>query len=244
MLRIGETQAIGQLIDQIPKSKMLDKPQNIINELNMLSKEQMWQKFVKTFYAMYRKELIQDERTINNLKVIFFYFLKDEKFFDCDNLREDIIKPSFEKGLLIIGSYGIGKTDYFKVFEKVFLEFNNYRFKFYSSKELVNKYEFCQTPFDKEYFFKDISRKRMFIDDITSERIASNFGKIDIIKEVLSTRYDKRLVTYASCNFYDKSSSSRKTLEELGVKYGARLYDRFYDMFNIIEFTEKSYRGR
>lgn len=244
MLRIGEIQTISQLIDQVPKNKRPEKPQNIINELNKFSKDQMWQKFVETFYAMYSKEFIQDERIINNLKVIFFYFLKDENFFECDNLRGDIIKPSFEKGLLIIGGYGVGKTDYFKVFEKVFEEFNNYRFKFYSSKELVNKYEFCQTPFDKDYFFKDISRKRMFIDDISSERIASNFGKIDIIEEVLSIRYDKRLVTYASCNFSDESFSSQKTLEDLGVRYGPRMYDRFYEMVNIIEFTEKSYRGR
>jgi DNA replication protein DnaC len=244
MIRIGETQAINQLMDQVPKNNRLEKPRNLINELNKVSKEQMWQKFLETFCAMYNKEFIQNERTINNLKVIFFYFLKDEKFFDCDNLRGDIIKPSFEKGLLIIGGFGLGKTDYFKVFEKVFEKFNNYRFKFYSSKELVNKYELCQTAFDKKYFFKDISRKRMFIDDIASERIASNYGKIDVVAEVLSNRYDKRLITYASCNYSDKSFSSKKTLEYLGLRYGPRLYDRFYEMFNIIEFTEKSYRGR
>lgn len=244
MLRIGETQTISQLIGQVPKNKRVEKSQNIINEMNKISKGQMWQKFVEIFCAMYGKEFIQDERTINNLKVIFFYFLQDKKFFECDNLRGDIIPPSFQKGLLIIGGFGLGKTDCFKVFEKVFVKFSNYRFKFYSSKELVTKYELCQTPFDKKYFFKDVSRKRMFIDDIGSERIASNYGKFNVIEEVISQRYDNKLLTYASCNYSDKSLCPKKTLEDLGLRYGPRLYDRFYEMFNIIEFTEKSYRGR
>ena len=244
MMRIGETQSISQLIGEVPKNESIEKTQNIINAMNKISKNQMWRKFVETFYDIYSKEFIQDERTINNLKVIFFYFLQDEKFFECDNLRGDIIKPSLGKGLLIIGGFGTGKTDYLKVFEKVFEKFNNYRFKFYSSKELVTKYELCQTPFDKKYYFKDVSRKRMFIDDIGSERIASNYGKCDVIEEVLSHRYDNKLRTFASCNYSDKTQSVKSTIEELGVKYGSRIYDRLFESFNIIEFNGKSYRGR
>jgi DNA replication protein DnaC len=244
MMRIRESQSVNKILMNVLSNNEVNEFDKKINPVFNFSKKELWQKFLETFYNMFGKNFIHDEYTINNLKVLFYYFLKDDNFYKCDNLRGDIIKPSFGKGLLIIGGFGLGKTDYFKVFEKVFEKFNNYRFKFYSSKELVTKYELSQTPFDKKYFFKDISRKRMFIDDIASERIASNYGKFNVIEEVLSHRYDNKLLTFASCNYLDKNQDVKTTIEELGVKYGSRIYDRLFENFNIIEFTGKSYRGR
>jgi DNA replication protein DnaC len=244
MLRIGENQTANQLIVDVIKNNKKKASQNIIIPTCDFSKKELWQKFVETFYAMYGKKIIQDASTINNLKVLFFYFLGDEQFFKCDNLRGDIAIPSFQKGLLIIGGFGLGKTDFFKVFERVFVKLSNYRFKFYSSKELVTQYELCNTPLDKKFFFRDIDRKRMFIDDLKSERLASNYGRFDVIEEVLSYRYDRKLTTFASCNYSGNNQCVKETIEELGVRYGGRIYDRLYESFNIIEFTGKSYRGR
>lgn len=244
MLRTGEIQTANQIAMNIFGKNQTGLISERIKPRYNFSKKELWKEFLKVFRQLYQKEFVQDEYTLSNLKVIFYYFLKDKKFYDCVNLREDIIVPNLSKGLLIIGGFGLGKTDYLKVFEKVFKNFSDYRFKFYSSKELVTKYELCQTPFDKEYFFKDISRKKMFIDDIGSERIASNYGKFDVIEEVLSHRYDHKLITFASCNYADKSQCVKSTIDELGVKYGSRIYDRLFESFNVIEFTGKSYRGR
>jgi DNA replication protein DnaC len=242
MLRIGENQTANQLIVDVIKNNKTKPSQNIIRAICNFSKKELWQKFIETFYAMYGKKIIQDTSTINNLKVLFYYFLGDEQFFECDNLRGDITNPSFQKGLLIIGGFGLGKTDYFKVFERVFVKLSNYRFKFFSSKELVAKYELCNTPLDKKSFFKDVDRKRMFIDDLRSERLASNYGKFDVIEEVLSFRYDRKLTTFTSCNYSNNNQCVKETIEELGATYGGRIYDRLYESFNIIEFTGKSYR--
>jgi DNA replication protein DnaC len=174
--------------------------------------------------------------------VLFCYFLRDEKFFKCENLRGDISIPSFKKGLLIIGGFGLGKTDYFKVFENIFKNYSHLRFKFYTSKALVHQFEICQTPMDRESFFKDSERKLMFIDDISSERLASNYGRVDTIEEIIINRYDKKLRTFASCNYTSSDNCALKTLQDLGLRYGGRLYDRFHEMFNIIEIKGTSYR--
>lgn len=205
-------------------------------------KNQLWQMFLKEFETKFSKSLVKNENQVENLKVLFYYFLQDEAFYLCKNLRSDISKPSFQKGLLVMGGCGVGKTAYFKIFESVFSKDPQNRFKYYGAKELVRNYELCQTPLDKDYFFKDFTRKNIFLDDIGSEKEASNFGKVDIIQEVLYLRYEKKLKVYASCNYSSSDMSAEETLKELGKKYGERIYDRFFELFNIIEFNGRSYR--
>lgn len=242
MIRIGETQKTGQLLNQMFKKEKIQSSKHVIKQMNEISKEKLWKIFTKTFYEMFGKEFQKDEAALKNLKVLFYYFLRDEKFFECENLRTDITKPSFGKGLLIIGGYGLGKSDYFKVFEKVFQNYPSLRFRFYTAKGLVRKYERCQTPLDKDCFFKDVERKLMFIDDISSERLASNYGKIDVIEEVIVLRYDKKLITFTSCNYSNTDKCVNQTLHDLGLRYDGRIYDRFHEIFNIIEFKGLSYR--
>lgn len=157
-------------------------------------------------------------------------------------MRKDISEPSFDKGLLIIGGYGLGKSTFFKVFESVFKDYPCLRFKFFTAKGLVKDFEKCQTPLDKEHFFKNTERKLMFIDDINSEQEASNYGKRDVIEEILYTRNDYRLRTFVTCNYTNLDNCAVTSLRDLGLRYGGRMYDRFYEMFNVVEFKGKSKR--
>ena len=45
---------------------------------------------------------------------------KDPKLFKSDLLRTNLSEPSFEKGLLIVGDFGIRKIAIMETFEKVF----------------------------------------------------------------------------------------------------------------------------
>lgn len=241
-MRTNETTDIGSLLSQFPKSIHNTQPQNVMQNRTVIDRRYLWNIFEKTFYEIHGKKLKQNPDAINNLKVLFYYFLQEDEFFKCENLRNDISKPSFQKGLLIIGGFGLGKTDYFKVFEIIFQRINHLRFKYYTSKKLVTDYEKCQTPFDKDSLFRDAERKLMFIDDINSEREASNYGKVDVIEEILYRRYDNRLKTYTTCNYTTPDNCAKQTLEDLGKRYGGRIYDRFFEMFNIIEFKGTSFR--
>ncbi|MFD2916423.1 P-loop NTPase family protein [Psychroserpens luteus] len=241
-MRNNDVQRTNQLINQFKTNFSSQITEKTLKPRGDLSKQSLWNYFVDVFQKTHGKKFVNDINSLNNLKILFHYFLRDEAFFECDNLRKDISTPSFDKGLLIIGGYGLGKTDYFKVFESIFKNYPDLRFKFYTSKELVHKYEICEKPMDKQCFFKDVERKLMFIDDISSERTASNFGKVDVIDEVLIHRYDNKLRTFASCNYTSDDNCAQQTLVDLGIRYGSRMYDRFHEMFNIIEFKGKSYR--
>jgi len=241
-MRANEVQKTSLILNRISNDFNNYKAFDNMKKSNDFTKKELWLYFLITFNEMYGKEFNQDDQAIQNLAVVFFYFLGDNRFDNCENLRADISYPSFKKGLLIIGGYGLGKTDYLRVFEKMFMSYPHLRFKFYTSKGLVRQYEKCQTSMDKESFFKDTERSLMFIDDISSERLASNYGHVDIVEEVILNRYDKKLRTFASCNYTTSDNCVEQTLHDLGLRYGGRMYDRFHEMFNIIEFKGTSYR--
>ena len=244
-MRINKTVACGQLVNEITMSKpIITNVENtkLNNNNKMPTKEQLWLSFQHHFKLLYGKKLVVDSEFTNNIKTLFFYFLKDKEFFSCENLSSDIINPSFDKGLLVIGGVGVGKTDFFKVFESMFYNYSPLRFRGFSSNHLVTEYEICSTPKDKEYFHKCYERKRLFIDDINSEPNASNYGIYDVVGNLLLNRYDKKLITFATTNFLTPDNSVNHTLEALGERYGFRVYDRLFEMFNIIEFKGKSRR--
>lgn len=241
MNRANKTEKASQVL-----SMVVNESQSLFRKTPMallpISKKALWLRFLETFEVLTKKQLISDYQTQNNLKVLFYYFLRDDNFFTCNNLRGDLSKPTFNKGLLIIGGTGVGKTDYLKVFEKIFMKFPQYRFKGESSSDLVTQYERCSTPSDKELFFRRHQRKRLFIDDINSEAIASNYGKYDVVGNILMSRHEKKLTTYATTNYLTDERSAEHTLKALGYRYGFRHYDRLFEMFNVIEFDGKSYR--
>jgi DNA replication protein DnaC len=108
MLVNGKIQNEKQFINQVSNNGI--SPQNIGVTQNEISKSQLWNMFLKTFYKKYGYHFIENEETIMNIKILFYYFLKDEEFFKCENLRGDLTKPSFKKGVLIIGGYGLGNS--------------------------------------------------------------------------------------------------------------------------------------
>ncbi|PNQ75205.1 hypothetical protein C1T31_03460 [Hanstruepera neustonica] len=246
-MRLNSTVSVKEVLGEItnPTIQNIKPINNNVPSASLPSKQQLWIAFIEHFERLYNKPFIKDEMFINNIKTLFYYFLQDNSFFECENLRKDISKPDFRKGLLVVGGTGVGKTMSFNVFESMFRGFKPLTFKGYSSTELVRLYETLKTPIDKEHFFQSMEYKKgMFIDDMDAERLASNYGHTDVVKDVLNIRYDKRLLTYATCNYSDESNSIEKTLDSLGERYGHRIYDRLFEMFNVIEFNGMSIRDK
>jgi DNA replication protein DnaC len=42
-----------------------------------------------------------------------------------------------------------------------------------------------------------------YFDDLKTERIASNYGKVNIFKDILEERYNRNAKTHITCNFKD-----------------------------------------
>lgn len=211
-------------------------------ELPYMTKEWLWKMFTHNFLRNEKTEFSQDKNSLENIKPLVYYFIGDEdEFKKCANVS-GISEPSLKKGLLIIGGYGNGKTSIMRAFEKSLLK-TNIRFKGYTANEAVNMFEACTTPEEKDDFYRNMKRGTLYFDDVLTEREASNYGKSDLFKEILEERYNRRKRTYITCNYKDGTNNDLKQgIEQFGQRYGSRVYDRIFDMFNIIEFKGKSFR--
>lgn len=248
--------------NQTPKVE--PKPTPIIEKKQgtVIDKATLWLGFTQAFCKTQRKNFEKNESSLANLEPIFKYFLKDESFFSCKNLVKEIngrkLTNSFEKGLLIVGHSGNGKTSIMKSFEYLFKtnvdlayseNWNNtsdwmrLRFKMVMSDELVSEFEGLQNPDSRTNFNKKYSSHVYMIDDAKRERKSSNFGAVEIIKEVIEKRYNSRARTFITCNYHkDYPNDLHEALVEFGDRYGGHIYDRLFEMFNIIEFKGVSFR--
>lgn len=209
------------------------------------SSKQLWEAFRLKFAQLHGKPFVKTAESVKNLEPLIYYFSKDNRFFECENLHK-ISKPSFEKGLLIVGGYGNGKTSVMRVFESIFKPFKTHTFKGYTANEVVVMFEKCTG--DKSEILRTEFEQAMFkgiryFDDVKTERIASNFGKVNIFKDILESRYNNGAKTFLTCNYAESDFGNLEiALEEFGVKYGGRIYDRIFEMFNVIEFKGGSFR--
>jgi len=211
------------------------------------TKKELWNLFLVTFKEIHGKDFIYNDEILENIKPIMYYFLRDENFFFCENLS-NLSEPSFDKGILLIGNFGNGKTAVMATFEKIFKGIKSKTFKGYSTNEVVNLFEKINPASQEQLitrseFDKMMNTGKRYFDDIKTERHASNFGKMNLMKDILEVREKNNLLTHGSCNFKDGFENDVQAgLDEFEEKYGSRLYDRLFKMFNIIEFKGKSFR--
>lgn len=208
--------------------------------------------FKTNFVLVHGKEFEKNEFTTNNILPLVYYFAKDKRFFECENLSK-LSTPSFDKGLLIVGHFGNGKTATMRVFERIFQNTKGMSFKGYTANEVVGMFEKCNDDASKKEFERKMNFGSRYFDDIKTERIASNYGKVNIFKDIFETRYNNRIQTvndkilinktFATCNYKDGYEGNLEVaVDEFLEKYGGRVYDRLFEMFNVIEFKGKSFR--
>ena len=245
---IYETKNVQATTEQIEKEKKyFETIRNPIakKEYSITAKE-LWESFKFNFTIVNNRPFIKiggiDGVSVKNLEPLIYYFSKDERFFHCENISK-LSVPSFDKGLLIIGNYGNGKTSTMRVFEHIFKGISGFGFKGYTANEVVTMFEKCGKDIDKDEFAKIMWRGTRYFDDLKTERVASNFGKVNIFKEILEERYSRKSKTYCTMNFKEGFKDNvEEAVNEIIDKYGERIYDRVFEMFNIIEFKGESFR--
>ena len=181
-----------------------------------------------------------------NFSTILLYFANDERFFNSPILVKDLNTPKFEKGLLIIGGYGNGKTSFFLELENV-LKLSKQSFKGYTTNDIVTSYEACENEEELKEFKNQLKKGNRYFDDLCTERDASRYGKVNVLKDVIEERYNESKIkpqkTFATMNFHnDNPNDINKALELIEAKYGGRVFDRVFEMFNIIHWQGKSLR--
>jgi len=192
-----------------------------------------------------------DPRTeipVNNNRYIinqlYYYFVGSDKFKgDFENQDGDL-----NKGILLIGKIGPGKT----VLMKSFIDLWNYyvhkysnspilqpdnqnRIKQITAHNLFNRSLSLKTTAEREWLNKLLS-SILYIDDLGKEEESANdFGtKKKPLSQALTFRYENGKLTFATGNY-----SIDKTYSKI---YGKAVADRMVQMFNVIRIDGESRR--
>lgn len=226
------------------------------------TKSNIWKMFLLNFKIVNGKDFIQTPDSLQNIEPLIKYFSQDADFLNCKNLIKEFegveLKPNFKKGLLIIGPYGNGKTSILKSLStgftsttelakkeywKSFTLWNRLRFNCHNANDVVTEFECIERAEYKEEFYKKYSGFRLYFDDFKNEKIASNFGKTELFREIIEKRYNNQAQTLLTMNYEPtKPFDLSYALDAIAKRYGEHIYDRLFEMFNIIEFKGKSFR--
>jgi DNA replication protein DnaC len=169
------------------------------------------------------------------------YFLGDQSF---EKMGDGF---SLDKGLLIQGPIGCGKTSLLTSFNlnpvrcfivknasEVVSEFNSSPDHNKTGFDVLDKYSklFQPTYLAKTEWHRDSeTQSGLFIDDLGTEEMGRIYGQnTDVIAEIITRRYSAELP------FNGLHTTTNLTADGLGSRYGQRVRSRMSEMFNILRF--------
>ncbi|WP_282054505.1 hypothetical protein [Maribacter luteus] len=195
--------------------------------MNLITLKKIFNREAKILYAERNKVFTVDSDNKNFLKLLCKYFAKDLSF-------ETEHGGSLNKGLFIYGNPGSGKTTSLDIIRNISLKYNIRQLWFpkIEAYEVVNKYNMDK---NKDSVIINYSKGNFMFDDIGGEHSANNihvFGKEDIFIRIFLSRYNefvnKGTKTYITSNL---------PMPAIKKRYGERVEDRFYEMFNLLELN-------
>lgn len=187
-------------------------------------------------YVKWRAEkkgikLVLDKENTPVFDLLCKYFSKD-KDFEKNGL-------SLQKGLLLCGPVGTGKTTMMNLFtgnQKQSYTLVSCRkmadqFKTYGEEFLHVWSRPLNTPSSLDNFYQ--KQLGVCFDDLGTEGVKKNFGDaVNVMQDIILNRYDNSETPHHFTHI-----TTNLTAEEIGEYYGQRVRSRMREMFNKIELT-------
>jgi len=174
------------------------------------------------------KVLIPDFKKTEIYDILAEYFARSDKF--------TARGYDLNKGLLIVGDVGTGKTAAFEVFREL-LRCSDRFFNMVSCRQIIRDYTTEGAKVLNKYGRDSITT--VYFDDLGLEEVnVKMYGNnANVMSEIMLDRYEnfkrKGVKTYATSNLGAK---------EFSEIYGERMRDRMREMFNFIPVKGESFR--
>lgn len=229
------------------KNHLVNPVQSIIKPLLpcSLNAKELYEVYKNCFVIVNNRTFRETDEIKKLVYTLIYYFQNAENFFKS-NLLYKIpgTEQSLNKGLIIVGGYGTGKSSCLRVFQYMLNNIYDSRvkLKFETAIDIVNEYENTSQEELSDFYNKQCNGFRV-IDDLKSEKEASRFGKSELFEDILFKRHEnQRILTIILCNYADEYPNNIEAAIDEFSRYGGRVYDRLIGKSNFIRLCEKSLR--
>lgn len=192
--------------------------------VDLWTAKRMYQHMSWVSQKEYGKKLVINNDNKSFITALCYFISRDEKF-------ETEFGYSLNKGLLIRGVSGIGKTHLVKCLETNEL----------NPILVLSMLDIAEEVKERgEYQIKATGQKIIYLDDVGSEEpIVNHYGtKINFFKTFIESIYLR------SKTFNHLMFSTNNNFNEIEERYGFRVRSRLKDMFNVIDVDGTDMRGK
>lgn len=204
--------------------------------------------FSKANDLLMKRENRKFEFDHNNRYAVDFFF---SYFFNHEKLEE--MKGIKGKGIYLYGNIGTGKSLLFEILEYIYQDLeskktqinllNSIRIKTINTIELVDQYRsqlsrLGQLASNDLTLYQKNTKGSIHFEDLGTEKKINHFGnQIEVMSDILQLRYSN--LNKTKCKTF---ITSNLTPEQVRERYGERVYDRMFQLFNFLELNGKSRR--
>jgi len=158
----------------------------------------------------------------------------------CQRLIEDY--PNVDRGLLIIGPCGVGKTHLAVATIKELIQKKLVPCLFYDFRDLLKEIQDSYDPLSQESELRILApvyeAEVLVLDELGAAKPTEWVQ--DTMTQIINTRYNQKRITIFTSNFLDASTSSTK--ETLTDRVGERLRSRLHEMCRLVVIEGEDYR--
>lgn len=213
-----------------------------------MNNEEKFEKYFlfKANELMMKRENRKFEIDQNNKHALNFFI---SYFFNHQKIKE--MKGFTRKGIYIYGNIGTGKSFFFEILESLYqdLESKNnktldsIRIKTINTIELVDQFRsqlsrLGQLASNDQTLYQKHTKGSIHFEDLGAEIKINHFGnQIEVMSDILQLRYSRLYKT--KCKTF---ITSNLTPEQVRKRYGERVYDRMFQLFNFLELKGESRR--